>query len=77
MYSEYYEKNFDITEEEKNILLDIYEKIAKDQGFMSDYEDRNAVNFEEDRELLDTVLYHVENFGKEDINFEMIAYLFE
>ena len=77
MYSEYYEKSFDIAEDEKEALLDIYEEIAEEKGFEPDYEDRDLVNFEEDGELLDTILYHVENFGKDKVGFGMIEYLFE
>lgn len=77
MYSEYYGSHFDITEEERETLLDIYEEIAQEKGFKPDYENREVVNFEEDRDLLNTVLYHVENFGKEKIGFDMISYLFE
>lgn len=77
MYSEYYQKNFTFTEEEKDILLDIYEEIAKEQGFDCDYENRNMVNFKSDSGLINTVLYHVENFGKEKNGYDIIAFLFE
>lgn len=76
MYSEYYEKNFDITEDERDTLLNIYEEIAEEKEFEPDYEDRTLVNFEEDGALLDTILYHVENFGKNKAGFDMITHLF-
>lgn len=76
MYSDYYEKNFLISEEEKEILLDIYEAVAEERGFEPDYEDRDLVDFE-DTDLFDTILYHVETFGKEVAGYSDIAYLFE
>lgn len=76
MYSEYYDKHFDISEDEKETLLDIYEAVAEENGFEPDYEDRDLVDLE-NTELFDTILYHVETFGKEVAGYLDIAYLFE
>lgn len=77
MYSDYFERDIEIDSGDKETLLDIYEAVAKQQGFTSDYDDRELVDFEEDTALLDTVLYHVAEFGKGHPRFGEIAGVFE
>lgn len=79
MYSSYYERDIVLNEEEKAVLFDIYETVAKDKGFDPDYdpENRDYIDFEQDTELLDTILYHVETFGKEHPEFTEISHVFE
>lgn len=64
IYSKYFERYIDVSTGYKEALLNIYEDVAKKQGFKPDYEDRKLVDFEKNPELLDTILYHVEAFGE-------------
>ena len=76
----YKNKSFEITADERETLLTIYEAVAEARGFVPDYEpkDRGLINFNhEDADLLDTVLYHVKNFGKDHPLFSSISNLFE
>lgn len=77
MYSDYFERDIELDEGDKETLLDIYEAVAKQQGFEPDYDDRELVDFEEDTALLDTVLYHVHTFGRNHGDYEAIAHVFK
>lgn len=69
IYSQYLQAPVFINSELKETLLNIYEDVAKKQGFKPDYEDRKLVDFEKDPGLMDTILYHVEAFGEDHPDF--------
>jgi hypothetical protein len=72
--SSYYERTFELSEEEAQMLLDIYLSIAKEKKFTPDVEEIELlVN---DVSIFDTVMYHVETFGSEHENFESIEHIF-
>lgn len=69
IYSQYFQAPVFINAKLKETLLNIYEDVAKKQGFKPDYEDRKLVDFEKDPGLMDTILYHVEAFGEDHPDF--------
>lgn len=75
--NEYYGKYIEVSYAEQEILLDIYEEIAREQNFQPDYEERELVDLNNDERLLTTVLYHVESFGSDKPGYDSIAHLFE
>ena len=77
MYSDYFERDIEIDRDVQETLLDIYEAVAKQQGFAPDYSERELVDFEEDTALLDTVLYHVHTFGRNHEAYGDIAHVFQ
>lgn len=74
-YSEYFEKDVAITEEEKEILLDIYEEIAEEQVFRRTTKTASQLIFPTTTSLFDTVLYHVEHFGSDMSGYDDIEHL--
>lgn len=78
MYNQYYEKDIILDTKERSALLNIYEAVARENGFTPDYDvDRNAVDFETDEALLTSVLYHVETCGRAHPEFPTVAHLFD
>lgn len=73
MYSEYYEREFNLSDCQKETLLSIYKWVAYENGFVPD-----AVEIEDldDSSNLDTVLYHVNTFGKEHEDYYKIGDIF-
>jgi transcriptional regulator with XRE-family HTH domain len=73
--SSYYEKEMAFSKREARILIGIYKEIAGKQGFKPEIS--TIYDIVEDKAKLDTVLYHVEEFGKDHENFEYIQHLFD
>jgi len=71
-YSEYYEKEINISGEEQEILFDIYIKIAKKLGFEPEVKSPEEI----DNYYYDHVAYHVEEFGKNYPEYSGIVDLF-
>jgi len=71
-YSEYYEKEINISGEEQEILFDIYIKIAKKLGFEPEVKSPEEI----DNYYYDHVAYHVEEFGKNYPEYAGIVDLF-
>lgn len=67
-FSDYYDKEIDIDEEDLQTLIDIYLKIMESQGVDPDVTCVEDVN----DDTIDTILYHIENFGQDYPEFENI-----
>lgn len=74
MYSTYYEKTVSLTEEEADVLLDIYIAVARKHGFIPDV--TNTETLMSDHHAYDTVAYHVEELGCSHPQYAQIDYLF-
>lgn len=73
--SSYYEREMAFSKREARILIGIYKEVADQQKFQPEVS--TIYEIVEDKAKLDTVLYHVEEFGKEHENFEYIEHLFD
>lgn len=73
--SSYYEREMMFDKREANLLLAIYQEVGSKQGFKT--EANTVQEMVKDRSSLDTVLYHVEEFGKDHEQYESIQHIFE
>ncbi|MDF2879984.1 MAG: Helix-turn-helix domain [Clostridiaceae bacterium] len=75
VHSDYYEKELTFSETQANVLLNIYRKVAKDNKFIPEAE--TVYDMVNNPGILETVMYHVEEFGKGNANFSVVEDLFE
>lgn len=72
--SEYYDSEVPMTEQEVEILLRLYEKVADAHGFSPEVVDPIVL---EETNALDHVLYHAIEFGHEFPEYELLTHIFE
>lgn len=74
MYSEYYEREFNLSDYQKEVLLSIYKWVAEENDFIPDVMEIEDLD---DSNNLDSILYHVDSFGKEHEDYYKIEDIFD